>query len=473
MDKAIRLLLFVGRAALSRTLLPDILMHDRFLIRLLSGIALTLVLVLAALAADKPVVENYDDGTKKLTYSVNPDGEKQGVQNEFFSSGKRRATTNYNNGKRNGTHVELYESGKVRLRANYLNDEFQGKLQELTEDGITIRNATYRNGKRHGAWQEYNGKALVKDEFYSDDLLLIPRSQAQIAAQLTLINKSPIVLDGEVPADVTADIKRRVADPAAHAEREAAVRNLNGYRYLCGLPFDVGLDRAHIAYTEAGSDLLKVIGKLDHTPSNPGLPEDQYKAGYKGTSSSNIFMGLKDMGPTIHGYMDDSDAKNIKMLGHRRWCLNPKMARTGLGRNDNFSAMWSMDGGRDEAVEYDYTAFPPPGLVPNAVFKKDYAWSVSLNPSKYKLPEEKSVKVKVYPAKLNPKTGDVDKAPQPLELNYFGVDQGGYGVQGCIIFRPAPFSVDPGAAYWCEITGLLDSAGQPTKLGYFVGFFKL
>lgn len=454
-------------------------MFDRCLIRWLGGISLTLILVLTALAADKPVVENFDDGTKKLTYALNPAGEKQGVQNEFFPSGKRRATTNYNNGKKNGAHVELYESGKVQLRANYLNDEYHGKVHELAEDGTTIRNATYRHGKRHGASQEYAGKTLVKDEFYSDDLLLLPRSPAQIAAQLAIINKSPVVLDGEIPADVTAEIKRRVADPAAQAEREAAVRNLNGYRYLCGLPFDVGLDRAHIAYAEAGSDLLKAIGKLDHKPANPGLPEDAFKAGYRGTSSSNIFMGLKEMGGTVHGYMDDSDASNIKMLGHRRWCLNPKMARTGLGRNDNFSAMWSMDNSRAEPFEYDYTAFPPAGLVPSAVFKKHYAWSVSLNPAKYRPPVEKNVKVTLFPAKLNAKTGDVDKASQPLELNHLGVDHGGYGVKDCIIFRPAPFSpanpfsVEPGAAYWCEITGLEDSAGQPTKIAYFVGFFKL
>lgn len=448
-------------------------MHDRSLARLLSGFALTFVLVLSALAADKPVVENHSDGTKKLTYALNPAGEKQGVQNEFYPSGKRRATTNYNNGKRNGSHVELYESGKVQLRANYLNDQYQGPVLELREDGTTIRSAVYRAGKRHGAWQEYDGKILAKDEFYSDDVLILPRSQAQIAAQLALINKSPVVTDGEVPADVSAEIKRRVADPAAQAEREAAVRNLNGYRYLCGLPFDVGLDRAQIAYAEAGSDLLKVIGKLDHTPSNPGLPEDVYKAGYKGTASSNIYMGSKDMGPTVHGYMDDSDKSNIDRLGHRRWCLNPKMARTGLGRNDIYSAMWSMDNGRAEAVEYDYTAYPPAGLVPNAAFKKDYAWSVTLNPAKYKMPDQKNVKVKVTPAKLNPKTGDIERAPQALELNYFGVDTGGYGVPGCIIFRPTPFSTDPGAAYWCEITGLETKDGQPAKLGYFVGFIKL
>ncbi len=448
-------------------------MFARNLFRSFCGLSLTFLVVSAALAADKPVVENFPDGTKKLTYSLNPAGQKQGVENEFYPSGKRRITANYNNGKKNGSYVELYESGKVRLRANYLNDEYHGKVQELNEDGTTIRSATYRNGKLHGPAQNFDGKVLVKDEFYSDGLLLIPRSQAQIAAQLAIINKSPVVTDGEVPADITADVKRRVNDPALQADRETGVRNLNGYRYLCGLPHDVGLSRAHIAYAEAGADLLKAIGKLDHTPSNPGLPEAEYKAGYKGTSSSNIYSGQKEVGGTVHGYMDDSDKSNIDRLGHRRWCLNPKMARTGFGINGGFSCMWSFDGSRQETVEYDHVAFPPPGLVPNAVFKKDYAWSVSLNPAKYKKPDAKNVKVKVTPAKLNPKTGDLEKAPQPLELDYYSVDLGGFGISNCIIFRPAPFSTDPGAAYWCEITGLEDTSGQPAKLEYFVGFFKL
>ncbi len=71
-------------------------MQDRFLSRLLCGIALTLVLMLSGLAADKPVVENHADGTKKLTYALNPAGEKQGVQNEFYpaaSAAPRPITT--------------------------------------------------------------------------------------------------------------------------------------------------------------------------------------------------------------------------------------------------------------------------------------------------------------------------------------------------------------------------------------------
>ncbi|MGC4004406.1 MAG: hypothetical protein QM811_15330 [Pirellulales bacterium] len=385
-------------------------MSARGSFRLWCGASLPFVLWVAAVAADKSVVENYDDGAKKFSYTVNAAGAKEGAQSEFYPSGKRRATTSYNNGKKNGSHVELFESGKVRLRTNYLNDELNGKYVELNEAGGTVRTANYRNGQRHGAWQEFDGKTLVKDEFYGKDILLIPRLQAQIAAKLAQLNKATIVTDGEVPADVSADIKRRVLDPSAQADREAAVRNLNGYRYLCGLPSDVGLSRAHNAYAEAGSDLLKAIGKLDHTPANPGMPEDVYKAGYKGTSSCNIFSGQKDMSDTVHGYMNDSDKSNIDRVGHRRWCLNPKMSRTGFGLTSGFSAMWAMDGDRTEAFDYDYTAFPPPGLVPNAVFKKDYAWSVTPNPDKYKLPEQAKVKVRVFPAKLNPATADLEKA---------------------------------------------------------------
>jgi alpha-L-arabinofuranosidase len=167
--------------------------------------------------------------------------------------------------------------------------------------------------------------------------------------------------------------------------------------------------------------------------------------------------------------------------GEKRFANTPQGNRTGDARE---AADWvSYTNDPDHAERKRNGASAPFNLkywqlgnetsYGNAVFKKDYAWSVSLNPAKYKLPDQKNVKVKVFPAKLNSKTGDLEKAPQPLELDYYGVDNGGFGISNCIIFRPAPFSTDPGAAYWCEITGLEDASGQPAKLEYFVGFFKL
>ncbi len=69
------------------------------------------------------------------------------------------------------------------------------------------------------------------------------------------------------------------------------------------------------------SILLTQINQMTHTPANPGLPEAEYRmpAG-DGQLQPLQRPGLVD---SVNAYMDDSDAGNIKMLGHRRWCLNP------------------------------------------------------------------------------------------------------------------------------------------------------
>ena len=73
-------------------------------------------------------------------------------------------------------------------------------------------------------------------------------------------------------------------DPAEDPQELAAVRRLNSYRFLCGVPADVALDPEETYYAAAGAKLLKAINRLDHTPANPGLPEAEYQDGYTGTS---------------------------------------------------------------------------------------------------------------------------------------------------------------------------------------------
>ena len=114
--------------------------------------------------------------------------------------------------------------------------------------------------------------------------------------------------------------------------------------------------------------------------------------------------------------MDDSDQGNIDLVGHRRWRLNPKMARTGFGCGGRFGVMWSFDSDRKEVPDYAFVAFPPRGLTPVSVFKESMAWSVSLNPDKYQSPQQESVKVTVVPVRFQPRQGTLQKGPQPLEL---------------------------------------------------------
>src|SRR5439155_10427113 len=134
---------------------------------------------------------------------------------------------------------------------------------------------------------------------------------------------------------------------------------------------------------QAGAQLCKRIGRLDHTPANPGMREEEYKKGYRGTSRSNLSMGVRNLVNCVDGWMDDSDKGNIAALGHRRWCLNPPIRKVGLGRVQHFGALYVFDASRKEVHEYDFVAWPARGPMPGQFFRPHHAWCLSLNPRKY------------------------------------------------------------------------------------------
>ena len=268
-------------------------------------------------------------------------------------------------------------------------------------------------------------------------------------------------------------MKAAVNNPQLQTQREAALRMLMAYRCIAGLPYDdLVLDRTCIAHDEAASALLTRIGTLTHTPENPGLPEEEFRFAARGAGCSNLSVGCTPV-DAVKSFMDDSDPGNIDRLGHRRWCLNPKMARTGFGCSGKYVPMWSFDSSRGEVPDYNFVAFPPRGFTPVTSFKEGMAWSVTLNPDKYEPPSQENVKVKVAPARFQPRQGTVEKGSQPLALNYFKVNLDGFGVPNCIIFRPVGATVLAGAAYWVEIRGLKKRSGEDAAIEYLVTFAAL
>src|SRR5438045_1192356 len=115
---------------------------------------------------------------------------------------------------------------------------------------------------------------------------------------------------------------------AAHPRREAGERRSS--------PEDVTCSGAGNATVETAGARL---GRLDHDPRNPGLPEDQYQLARKAAGSSNLGWfgkGQSDsLALSVDMFMDDSDETNIDRVGHRRWCLNPAMKKVGFGQADS------------------------------------------------------------------------------------------------------------------------------------------
>jgi hypothetical protein len=286
---------------------------------------------------------------------------------------------------------------------------------------------------------------------------------------------------------------------------------LNFMRSLAGLN-PVAIDSSSRDKAQAGTDILAIISNVALNPHYPSydlasgaywdatetagqvLNNDFFNLGYAGTSTSNIFAMTGGSAPSnvladsIMLYFEDSDTSNIAVLGHRRWCLNPKMATTAFGRalnNDGdvvYMSMISTNQGSSAAVASGYVAWPSPvngGKFPAEVFADSsyygyhQAWSVSLLDSAYDTSSTSGITVTL----INSTDSWTFDATSPGSGNpsgaYFNVDTQNVGIPYCIIFRPDGSVPLVGETYSVEITGIKDSGGSPTTITYDIEFFSL
>jgi uncharacterized protein YkwD len=397
------------------------------------------------LAADKE--EAYPNGKPKAKYAVDNEGRKHGDYVEYFEDGKVKVKARYNAGELDGAYESFHDNAKVHISATYKSGKLQGEYKELAADGKPVLKASYRDGQLSGWRSTYEKGQPATAAFYRDGECLIPRGLDDTKKTLNAILRAP-------------------APKGSDAAAEAALRQLKAYRFLCGLPYEnLELDDDLSKCALAGAKLCDKIGRLDHKPANPGLPKEDYDFAFKGTSNSNLAMGTKTLVESVDLWMDDSDPKNIERVGHRRYCLNPALQKTGLGKSGKFSALYVNDPVADKVPDYDFISFPPRGYLPTRFFKPKSAWNISLNPKKYKAPDD-SVKVKVYYLDKN-----YNKTGKPLELTYMHVDhnpRGGF--PHSIIFVPKDVSM---TRVWVEVEELKDSEGKPASLHFLTEFMTL
>ena len=402
--------------------------------------------------------EKYDSGQLKSHYAIDAKGIKSGSYTLYAEDGKRIERGTYKNGDLDGARQTFYPNGNAKLQESYRKGRLDGPLTEFDEKGNPIRSARFNNG------------VPLEDRTMIDGLLVYPRSAAMISAELDRIRQTKIeTLRAATP------IPSHEGTNDSEKDREDAVRRLMEYRYLSYVPYSgMALDPVFDAHDEAAAAILAKIGKLDHTPANPGWPEDRYKFAYKGTSSSNIFQsgGAAQCVNSVNAYMDDSDSSNIDRLGHRRWCLNPRMGKVGFGSCQGFSAMWSMDTSRKDVPSFDFIAYPGPGVYPSTHFGDRHAWSISVNELKYGKPPAKGLKVTIVPIEIQRDKNKIAPAGKPFDLDYDAVDLAGYGIPNCIIFRPAGLKLTPGQAYLVDVAGLKSNNGRPGVLRYVVEFYN-
>ena len=419
-----------------------------------SAVAVALLFAFALPAQSRPALEEltevWPSGTRKARYAIDSDGRKTGQFQGWHENGKLSERAWYRAGVLEGLHETFHADGGLARRETVKGGIREGDCLERTADGAQEIRSKWQAGRQHGkcevveqgrlAWlQEWRAGMLVQ----IFDVVAHPKSAAEI--ERTLAGIGP---------------------PRPENTPEGALQVLQSYRYLCDLPYaDLRLDADLNRHCAAAARLCAAIGKLDHTPENPGWPEAEYRFAFTGTSSSNLSVGT-DLPGSVHSYMHDSDPTNIARVGHRRWCLNPAMLRTGFGASGGYAAMWSFDASRSKLPEYDAVVYPPRGLLPARYFGAGHAWSVSLNPNRFRAPDAAQAQIRVLGL-------DGRYLPQgaPLEVEAVSAVTGGPGIPYCLIFRPKGQQVAPGQRYWCEITLLKETKQERRTLRWLVEFF--
>ena len=203
-----------------------------------------------------------------------------------------------------------------------------------------------------------------------------------------------------------------------------------------------------------------------------------YQKAYEATSTSNIAAGM-DLLESVDMFMQDSDARNVARVGHRRWQLNPELGRVGFGYAQNPDSIYrdfvteKITDTSGSGCDYDFIGWPASGNFPNYLdsFDANTAWSVVLNPDDYQVPTQSGLVVTLV-RQSDGKTWTLDgkeRYTPAASGRYLNVETSGVG--NCIIFRPDGVTQYEGV-YQVTIDGLKDRSGKAVDFTYQVDFFS-
>ena len=406
-------------------------------------------------------VETWPDGKVKLRVPLDEQGREEGLMETFAANGTKTLSAAWSHGQKNGAWREFDELGKKLRFLNYQQDQLHGRCEEWHTSGAVLSAGSYRQGLRNGPWTfedetgirrkvaDYkddllhgnvkitvDGKPFSKQAWKLGEIVELDGMRPFATPRLQLLRQLRAILDAQ-PSALDA------ADPRA-ADRAAALRRLQAYRALVGVPWQgMQLVPEWNVRCDAAAEVCRALGGLDHTPKKPeGFDDARFQLGYDGASHSNLAINGSLVG-SVDSYMDDSDPSNIGRVGHRRWCINPAMRKTGFGSAENYHAMWSFDesGGAQKGIEAVY--YPPRGYTPVDLFSARRAFSVSIVRGKTPKKDELKVSIRELDAEYLPSSG-------PLELDHCDVAGGGFGSSSCVVFRARGIRVEPGARYLVE-----------------------
>ncbi|NOU96216.1 hypothetical protein GC093_23750, partial [Paenibacillus sp. LMG 31456] len=259
------------------------------------------------------------------------------------------------------------------------------------------------------------------------------------------------------------------------------LKTANLVRELAGLPTLV-LDSEYNDIAQHGSVLLLATDQYTHTPvQTDGVTNAFFEKAYAGTSTSNIggtaeTSAVTELSDGIKSSVIDN---GVSDMGHRRWVLDPNLYKIGLGYSSKVASydknitnssilMRVTDKSQPIKPDYDYIEWPSKGYFPISWLPQRTAWSIALNPDKYKTPEINDVTGKI----TNVVDGSVVDLV-PWQTPGFTILYDNYGEGPTITFLPQvddAYFKDPkaGNEFVIELNGIYKADGTPANIKYTV-----
>jgi uncharacterized protein YkwD len=216
--------------------------------------------------------------------------------------------------------------------------------------------------------------------------------------------------------------------------RENALKMVNLYRYLADLP-QVTTNASRNTATQACALMMDANNALSHSPPTSWDCYTSEGAGAAGSSNIATAPGVA----AVDMYMIDWG--NSSTLGHRRWILSNSLGSIGLGSTSSYSCMWVI--GTGGSANAAWTAWPPPGVVPDGVF--DSMWSYSIDDTGWSV---QSDSIGLSNAQVT-----ISDGAQTLPVTVSSL-LANYGSGSAISIIPDGWTTQPGTTYTVEVTNI-------------------
>lgn len=227
------------------------------------------------------------------------------------------------------------------------------------------------------------------------------------------------------------EIEARDEPKGISGEQQETINRLNIYRYLSGVPYDVAADEIMVAQAKDAAEACEKHGGLSHALGHS-------------TDICNLASG-GSMLSSVKQYITDSGENNRERRGHRRWCLNPRMGKTGFGSSGIYSAMVAMDSSGSGKTK-DSWAYPGKGFFPKEYLHGN-GWTLYLTEN---APPKDEIKVEVY--KLSKRPEKPFSSSEEIPGTALPVEYGAsYG--NAINFEPQFEPITGRGIYWVRVTG--------------------